>query len=101
MLTPEFIAQMHQKLIQRKAELEEELAGLQPHTEVGSGYDENAQEIELDEVNQDLIARIKADLEKINIALERINNGTYGTDSEGKEISEDRLRAIPWADKAI
>ena len=101
MLTPEFIEQMRQNLAQRKTELAEELAGLQMHTEVGSDYDENAQEVELDEVSQDLIARIKTDLEKIDAALERIKNGTYGIDSQGKDIPEERLQAIPWADKGI
>ncbi len=101
MLSAEFITEMQQKLEQRKRELQEELAGLQPHTELGSDYDENAQEVEVDEVNQDLIARITSDLQKIDTALGRIESGTYGLDAEGKEISEERLRALPWADKAI
>jgi RNA polymerase-binding transcription factor DksA len=40
-------------------------------------------------------------LEKIENALKKIETGTYGTDSEGKQISEERLRVLPWADKAI
>jgi DnaK suppressor protein len=63
--------------------------------------DSNAQEIAEDEVNQDVIFTIKKDLEKIEKALAKIEDGTYGLDDEGKEIGMDRLRALPWADKAI
>jgi RNA polymerase-binding transcription factor len=101
MLTQDFINEMKQKLEEQKKRLQDDLAGLSPHTEMGDDYDENASELEVDEVNQDLIARMKNDLEKIDKALAKIAAGTYGADDEGKEISEARLRALPWADKAI
>ena len=47
----------------------------------------NVQEVEDDEVSQDMIARIKTDLEKIGKALSKIQAGTYGTDDEGKRVS--------------
>ena len=100
-LSPQFIEEMKQKLLLEKARLQKELTGIRPHTELGSGSDENAEEVNLDEVNQDLIARITSDLEKIDASLAKIEDGTYGTDDSGKEISEDRLRALPWADKAL
>jgi RNA polymerase-binding transcription factor DksA len=77
------------------------LAGLSSHTEVGPDEDENASEVAMDEVNQDLIARMHSDLDKINKALGKMDQGTYGVDDSGKVIGEDRLRAIPWADRAI
>jgi len=92
---------MKQKLEEQKQKLLADLKGLRPHTEMGDDYDENASELEVDEVNQDLIARMQGDLEKIDKALAKIEAGTYGTDDEGNEISEARLRALPWADKAI
>ena len=101
MFSKEFIQEMKIKLVEAKSKLEQELAGLPSHTELGSGQDENAEEVEIDEANQDVKSRISKDLEKISIALAKIENGNYGIDSEGKEISEERLRAIPWADKAI
>jgi DnaK suppressor protein len=101
MLSQDFINEMKQRLEQEQQKLRTDLAGLSAHTEVGDDYDENAQEVETDEVSQDLIARIKSDLAKIDKALVKIADGTYGVDDEGKEISEDRLRALPWADKAI
>jgi len=101
MLSQEFITEMKSKLLEAKAKFHEDLAGLSPHTEVGNDQGENAEEVEMDEVNQDMIVRINADLAKIEAALSKIEQGAYGTDAEGREISEARLRALPWADKAM
>ncbi len=101
MLTQDFIKEMRQKLLEAKQKLETDLAGLVPHEELGEDIDSKVQEIEDDEVSQDLITKLKNDLNKINEALAKISNGTYGLDNDGKEISEQRLRAMPWADKAL
>lgn len=101
MLTQEFIDEMKQALEAKKEELTRELSGLKSHTELGEDYEENAQEVQLDEVNQDVMAVLQKDLEKVEAALKKIADGTYGIDDDGKQISEARLRAIPWADKAI
>src|SRR5436853_38679 len=101
MLPKEFIDEMKQALLAAKQKLEEDLKGLSAHTELGSDEDSNIQEVEDDEVSRDLIARMKSDLEKMDKALAKIDHGTYGTDDDGKEISEARLKALPWADKAI
>lgn len=101
MLSQEFVKEMQAKLVQAKSKLETDLAGLSKHEELGSDMDSSAQEVEGDEVSRDMIATFEADIKKIDKALEKIQAGTYGTDDEGKEISEERLRALPWADKAI
>lgn len=101
MHSPQFIEEMKQALEARQQQLNEDIAGLLPHTEVGEDYDENATEIQMDEVNQDLLSHMKSDLLKIDAALNNINLGTYGVDSDGNDIPEDRLRAIPWADQSI
>jgi RNA polymerase-binding transcription factor DksA len=101
MLNQEFIEEMKAKLIAEKERLSADLAGAPAHTEVGEDYDENAQEVELDDVNADVRARVQSDLDKIDKALAKIEDGTYGTDDNGNEISEDRLRVLPWADEAI
>jgi RNA polymerase-binding transcription factor DksA len=77
------------------------MSGLVEHSEVGDELDENATEVQMDDVNQDLRRRMEDDLEKIANALQKIEAGTYGVDDDGNEISEERLRVIPWADKAI
>lgn len=101
MLEQEFIEKMQGKLLNAKSDLQTELDGLKPHTEFGDDEGDGASEFEVDAVSQDVMGRIKKDLEKIDWALGKIANGTYGTDDEGNEISKERLEAIPWADTAI
>ncbi len=101
MLSQEFIDEMRSKLLSEQERLTTDLNGLSEHTELGNEYDDQIQEVELDEVNQDVRSRIESDLLKIEKALAKIESGTYGTDDNGNEISEERLRVIPWADEAI
>ena len=101
MLSAEFINEMKQKLLASKTQLEQDLGGLKSHTELGDDMDDQVDEMELDEVNRDLIARMQSDLAQINKALAKIENNTYGTDGQGRQIPENRLRALPWADAAI
>ncbi len=101
MLSNEFIEEMKSKLLSEKERLSVDLAQTPAHTEVGEDYDENATEIQVDEANQDVRAMMSTDLAKIEKALAKIEAGTYGTDDDGQDISEERLRALPWADKAI
>ncbi|MDQ3018683.1 MAG: hypothetical protein M3Q64_02335, partial [bacterium] len=88
-------------LLEAKHKLTEDLAGLSAHTEVGDDYDENATEVQLDDVSHDLMPRMQADLDRIEIALAKIEAGTYGIDDDGNEISEERLRVMPWAEKTL
>ena len=100
MLSQEFIEEMRAKLLAEKERLNADLAGSPVHTELGT-YDENAQEVELDDVSANVRSRVQSDLDKIDKALAKIDAGTYGTDDDGNEISEERLRALPWADKSV
>ena len=101
MLSQQFIDEMKEKLLAQKQKFSGDLAGLSSHTEMGDTEEENADEVNVDEASQDVRAIMNADLEKIVKALNKIEDGTYGTDDEGNEIPEARLRVIPWADKAI
>jgi RNA polymerase-binding transcription factor DksA len=101
MLTQTFIEEMKRRLAEEQSRLKAELAAIAPHTELGDDEDDNAQEISGDEASLDEIAVLKSDLAKVGKALEKIAAGTYGTDDDGNEISEERLRALPWADKAL
>jgi len=96
-----FIAELKQKLQEMKAKLQEDLKGLSLHTEMGDDEDENADEVIIDEVNRNLIERMQGDLAKIESALQKIEQGKYGLDAQGKPISEDRLRALPWAETNV
>ena len=101
MLTKEFTEEMKHKLLAQKKKLETDLSGLSQHSEMGDEEDENASEINVDEASQDVIALMTADLAKIDKALAKIVDGSYGTDDDGREIPKARLSALPWADKAI
>ncbi len=69
--------------------------------EVGREEGENASEVEnyandLGETNV-----LEERLNKVNAALQKIKDGTYGMCSGGDEIEEDRLRAVPEADTCM
>jgi RNA polymerase-binding transcription factor DksA len=100
-LTEKFIEEMKELLLAKKSELEESVKGFSQHTELGDDLDSQVQEVEDDEVSSDILETMNSDLKKVEIALQKIEAGTYGTDDEGKQISEARLQVIPWADKAI
>jgi RNA polymerase-binding transcription factor DksA len=101
MLDQEFIEEMKEELLASKSRLEQELAGLPEHVVMGDDLEANEDEVGPDEANADERAIIEADLKKIDKALAKIEDGSYGTDDDGHEISEARLRALPWADTAI
>ena len=101
MHSKEFVEKMKERLLEEKERLSDELSELSAHTEMGDEDDENAQEVVADEVSQDIAATLKADLEKIEAALKRVEDGTYGTTVDGQDIPESRLEALPWADSLI
>ncbi len=101
MLNQEFIEEMKAKLLAERDRLSADLAGAPAHTEIGREYDENAQEVELDDVSADIRLRVQSDLDQIEKALAKIEAGTYGTDDDGNEIAEERLRVLPWADRSV
>ncbi len=96
-----FIDEIKAKLLEAKSRLEAELQNMSEHEELGVDQTDNAEEEEMDMVHSDMSERIKNDLVKITKALDKIDTGTYGIDEDGKQISEERLKALPWADKAI
>ncbi|HEX8932408.1 MAG TPA: TraR/DksA C4-type zinc finger protein [Patescibacteria group bacterium] len=99
MYSQQFLERMKDKLNEERERLNEELEALNAHTEMGDDMDDNAQEVSVDEANQDIIAQLKADMEKIDESLAKIENGTYGVCTVGGEqISEERLEVIPWAE---
>jgi DnaK suppressor protein len=54
------------------------------------------------ELDEGLGEGAQRQLEQIDAALQRIEDGTYGTCTTcGKPIGEDRLRAVPWATLCI
>ena len=102
MHSQEFTQKMKERLEEEKTRLQEELAGLPEHTELGDDMDSGATEYQVDEVNSDIRSQFQNDIELIDIAIQKIANGTYGICSVGGEdISEARLEVLPWADKCV
>ncbi len=101
MHSKEFIEEMKKALLAQKTKLQQDLAGVSAHTEMGDDIEATQDEAEQDFDNQGVRQTLQEDLKKIEMALAKIENGTYGIDEEGKEISEQRLKALPWADTAL
>jgi DnaK suppressor protein len=55
-----------------------------------------------EERDQSLINRLQQDLEAIERAFKRLEQGTYGRSVEsGAPIPDARLEAMPWADRTV
>jgi DnaK suppressor protein len=102
MLSQEFIQKMKLKLEEEKANVEKEIVDLKKPEESASdnlNAEDIAQEATEDIVNESLTAIHKNILEKIDDALYRINDATYGRCLLcGKEVSEADLEKEPWAE---
>lgn len=97
-------------LLQEQQEVTEEVDKLKEsigeiddnEDDVSSSMDHHPGDIGTDEESKEtdyiLIERNLSKLKKINAALDRIDNGTYGVcEDTGKKISKERLEAIPYA----
>ena len=49
------------------------------------------------EADQSIVESIKAELDEVDAALRRLDDGSYGTcQACGRPIGDDRLEALPW-----
>ena len=61
-------------------------------------YEEDAQKLDALELDGNLVVRDLERLERVNRALKKIDEGTYGlSDLSGEPISRERLEALPEA----
>lgn len=59
-------------------------------------YEDDAQRLNLLDLEEDLVTHDVARLERVNRALQKIEEGTYGlSDQSGTPIPRDRLEAVP------
>jgi DnaK suppressor protein len=59
-------------------------------------YEDDAQKLDLLELKGNLVVHDVARLERVNRALEKIKEGTYGlSDASGHPIPRERLEAVP------
>ena len=92
------------KLLAKRKELEAQLAGTQAteRHEVEEGLNDNAQLWEVSEIRDGLDDASAEDMNQINKALARIDEGTYGfCASCGNAIDEARLEAPTYATLCI
>ena len=105
-LDKEFIEKQKTRLLERKAELErirddaQEAARERSQEEQDTQFDSGDQSQYLFERELDatLVQQFDRELEDVNRALEKIEEGTYGlSDDTGEPIPKGRLEAIPEA----
>ena len=92
------------ELEQRRADMQKRLASIKADvTQEHSGDSaEQAQERENDEVVDAIGNETRQSLYDIQVALDKIAEGTYGEcEACGNEIAEGRLKAIPEAVKCV
>jgi DnaK suppressor protein len=105
-LDPAFIEKQRQNLLRLRASLitaaqDAESDEAEVNEERGSGpveFEDDAQRLDTLEREGNLVARDVDRLERIDRALEKIKDGTYGlSDMSGEPIPRERLEAVPEA----
>lgn len=107
-----FLAEQKAKLLAEKQRIEDEIALRSTpkesahekerhrvkYEDYGDTVEDNAAEVAQYDVQLHVERQLEEQLGRVNAALKRLEDGTYGVDEEtGKEISEERLRANPTA----
>ena len=105
------LSQIKEKLQQRQAYLEQQLAKLSSSDEhgveamyedIGDDEDVNAQEVAQFSDRQSLVAEFSTNLEDVKKSLKTIEEGTYGTCKYcKKEINPQRLLARPSSGSCV
>jgi DnaK suppressor protein len=104
-------SEFKERLLEERQRLEASLAGLREEhpgsledetQELSLAADNHPGDIATDtfdrELDEGLEEGVQRRIEQVDVALGRIEDGTYGTCAIcGKEIPEERLRAVPWA----
>jgi RNA polymerase-binding transcription factor DksA len=94
-------------LARERSRVEQEIAKLRANRERGddrSDVDQQTGDAALElhdaELEQSLIERLQRDLEAIERAEHRVEEGTYGVSVDsGEPIPDARLEAVPWAER--
>ena len=104
--SPSFIEDRRQQLIKLREDMASMIQGKEAEeadVNAASGddareYEDDAQRLALLELDGNLVARNSRRLARIERALQKIEEGTYGfSDASGEPISVERLEAIPDA----
>ena len=96
--------QARKVLLEKKQELELRIKKIEGDLKKGHSRDweEQAQERENDDVLDALAVEAEAELKRVQQALNRVDNNTYGTCTQcGAEINAERLQAVPDAEHCV
>jgi DnaK suppressor protein len=98
-------ARARELLSRERERVEGQLAGIErggDEDEPSGDPADDATRLSDREVDAGLEESLRADLEAIERAEERLAQGTYGLSVEsGKPIPDERLEAIPWAERTV
>lgn len=101
------IEQSKQRLLALKEEYQTRIQKIEydmknPDTDMTQDWDDQAVINEQNDVRKNLLVEAQHNLELVNNALLRIDNGTYGICAvSGEEIEPERLDAVPFATTCI
>lgn len=101
MLDQEFIQKMKMRLTSERAEVEEEIKeASEPELEMDNPDEDDLANDAVEDILQgSSLAVLKGLLDKIDRALERVANGSYGICLEtGQDIPQEVLENEPWAE---
>jgi RNA polymerase-binding transcription factor len=93
-----------QRLAEERARIERELAAVGPQEAGEEPEDTGDQAVDLDQAGKDDAIRqdLQRALEAIERAEQRLEEGTYGKSVvSGAPIPDERLEALPWADRLV
>jgi DnaK suppressor protein len=103
------VAETHaRELLQRERErIESSLAGLKKSRkgeldEIDTSIDpaDDSEVIEEEQIDQALVEQLRGELEAVERAEKRLEDGTYGFSIDsGESIAAERLEAVPWAER--
>ena len=69
---------------------------------VDAGPADSAKDITDRQIDESELANVRAQLEEVDAALQRVEDGTYGvSEVSGEPIPDERLRAVPWARRLV
>lgn len=101
------IEKAKQRLLALKAEYEHRIHKIEhdmrnPATDMSQDWSDQAIVMEQNEIRKSLLKEAQHELEQVNHALLRIENGTYGICAvSGEPIEPERLEAVPFATTCV
>jgi DnaK suppressor protein len=98
----QLLEQERERVLRELGELREERGGDGELSVIDQHPADVGTELFEEERDQSLINRLEHDLEAIDRAFKRLEQGTYGLSVEsGAPIPDARLEAMPWADRTV